>query len=116
MASDDFLSVERREGKSSGVAIIRVTGPLTMRNLFVFQDELRSRTPPATTILDFLGVPYLDSAGMGAVINHYVHCQKRGCKLLVAGVNSRALELFLLTRVNTIIPMFANVEEAEGLA
>jgi hypothetical protein len=32
---------------------------------------------------------------------------------VVAGVNSRALELFKLTKVNTLIPMFATVEEAE---
>jgi anti-sigma B factor antagonist len=77
---------------------------------------LRATPSPAVTILDFTGVPYLDSAGMGAVINQYVHCQRNHVKLFAAGVNNRALELFRLTKVDTLIPIFPHVEEAESHA
>jgi len=116
MATDEPISIERNPGKAAGVEIIRLSGPLTLRNLFDFQNELRSTPPAAVTILDMTAVPYLDSSGMGAVINHHVHCQKCGSKLVVAGVNSRALELFLLTKVHTVIAMAANVNDAEALA
>lgn len=114
MATDEVLSFERREGKSPDVLIFTVTGPITLRTMFAFQAELRGTPSPALTILDLTGVPYLDSAGIGVVINQYVHCQKNKVKLVVAGVNSRALELFKLTKVNTLIPMFATVDEAES--
>jgi anti-sigma B factor antagonist len=112
MPSDEILTFERSEGKSPDVAIFRVTGPLTVRTMFALQDELR-KTPPPVTILDLTDVPYIDSAGMGVVINFYVHCTKAKAKVAVAGVNSRALELFRLTKVDTLIPMYGTREEAE---
>ena len=39
------------------------SGPLTLDNLFVFQNALRSGEPPKIAILDLSRVPYLDSAG-----------------------------------------------------
>jgi anti-sigma B factor antagonist len=114
MATDEVLTFERREGKSPEVLIFTVTGPITLRTMFGLQAELRGTASPALTILDLTGVPYLDSAGIGVVINQFVHCQKNKRKLVVAGVNSRALELFKLTKVNTLIPMFATVDEAES--
>jgi anti-sigma B factor antagonist len=117
MPKDEPLSVQRREGAKPGNEIFELTGPLTLSNLFALQDELRNRPPCAGTIIDLSGVPYIDSAGMGAIINHYVHCQRCGCKVIVAGVNGRVKELFTLTKVDTVIPMTATVEEAEsGLA
>jgi anti-anti-sigma factor len=117
MAIDDPLSFEFLEGKAPGTRIVRLTGPLTLRNLFDIQARLRSADPqPALTIIDLAGVPYMDSAGMGAVINHYVHCQNRGSRLVIAGVSPRVHELFKMTRVDTIIPQAANVSEAESRA
>jgi anti-sigma B factor antagonist len=115
MAIDGPLFIELLEGKSPGTRIFRLTGPLTLRNLFDFQGRLRSaETSPPITILDLAGVPYMDSAGMGAVINHYVHCQNRGHRLIVSGVSPRVHELFKMTKVDTIIPQAATVDEAES--
>src|SRR5579863_4044528 len=109
MAIGDPLTIEWRPGKNTGIAILKLTGPITLHNLFGLQAELRGNETQPLNIFDLTDVPYMDSAGMGTIINHYVHCQKKGCKLVVAGVNSRALELFKLTKVNTLIPMFATV-------
>jgi len=116
MNRDEQISIERKTGKSPDVAIITVTGPITVRTLFDFQSALKAEASPAVTILDLTGVPYLDSGGMGSVINHFVHCQKNHVKLFVVGVNNRALELFRLTKVDTLIPMLATLEEAEAKA
>ena len=91
-------------------------GPVTLRNLFDLQSKLRVGEPPPLTILDLTGVPYMDSAGMGAVINHYVRCQGKGKRLIAVGVSPRVLELFKITRVDAVIPMVATVEEAEAKA
>ncbi len=114
MYPDAPLSVERQAGKASGTRILRLSGPLTLRNLFIFQEELRQGLEPQTAILDLTGVPYMDSAGMGAIINYYVHCEKNGIKMTVAGVSSRVMELFKLTKVDTVIPLAATAEEAEA--
>ncbi|MGA2672653.1 MAG: STAS domain-containing protein [Terracidiphilus sp.] len=113
MFLDDPLTIERHEGKVPGTRILRLTGPLTLRNLFTFQDELRSGEPPLIAIFDLTAVPYLDSAGMGALINYFVHCEKNGIQMIVAGVSLRGLELFKMTKVDTVIPLVATLEEAE---
>jgi anti-anti-sigma factor len=116
MVIDDPLVIERTEGKDSGTLIFRLIGPVTLRNLFGMQEQLRGGALPALTILDLSGVPYIDSAGMGAIINHYVHCQNKSARLILAGVNSRVMELFKMTKVDTVISLAATVEEAEGKA
>jgi anti-sigma B factor antagonist len=114
MPTDEPLAIERRQGKTADILIFQLTGPVTLRNLFEFQDQLRSGDLPRTSIIDFAGVPYMDSAGMGAILNYYVHCQKNGVKLIVAGVSGRVMELFKLTHVDTIMSFATSVEEAEA--
>lgn len=115
MVFDAPLSIEFQPGQVPGALIVRLTGPITLRNLFDLQAQLRAADPPpALTILDLSGVPYMDSAGMGGVINHYVHCQNKGGRLIAAGVSPRVLELFRMTRVDSVIPRAATVEEAEA--
>jgi len=115
MFIDAPLSVERQPGRALGTRILRFSGPLTLRNLFTFQAELRQGLPPLVFILDLSEVPYMDSAGMGALINYYVHCEKIGIRMTVCGVSSRVMELFKLTKVETVIPLATTVQEAEGV-
>jgi anti-anti-sigma factor len=112
MLTDAPLSIDRKEGKTPDILIYTLSGPLTLRNMFEFQSELRSTPAPRLTIFDLSGVPYMDSAGMGLLMNHYVHCQTRGVRLIVAGSSSRVLDLFKITRVDTVLPLVASVEEA----
>ena len=114
MAIDDPLTIERKEGKAPGTVITRLNGPVTLRNLFDLQSQLRAGDMPRTSILDLGGVPYMDSAGMGAIINYYTHCQNKGVKLIVAAVSPRVMELFKMTRVDKIISFSPSVEEAEA--
>jgi anti-anti-sigma factor len=114
MAIDAALTIERKDGKLAGTRILTLTGPVTMRNLFHFQDELRAGELPKVAILDLSGVPYMDSSGMGAVINYYVYCQRHGTKMIAAGVSPRVMELFKMTKVDSVIPLTASVDEAEG--
>jgi len=93
---------------------VRVVGPVLLSNFFALKAELEKEQQPIT-ILDLSGVEYMDSAGMGAIINYYVSAQRRGNKLIAAGANYRVVELFKLTHVDSLIPMTANVEEAEAL-
>lgn len=114
MLNDGPLTFEEKEGRTPGTRVFSLIGPLTLRNLFEFQRELRSAAPAPLTVIDLTGVPYMDSAGMGLVMNHYVRCQTRGTKLIVAGANSRVLDLFRVTKVDTLLPLVARIEDAEA--
>ena len=110
----ETIAVEVLTGKSEGTRIIRVIGPILLSNFFALKSELEKDHKPVT-ILDLSEVEYMDSAGMGAIINYYVSAQRRGNKLIAAGPNYRVVELFKLTHVDSLIPMAATVAEAEAL-
>ena len=110
----ETLDVEVNAGKTEGTRIIRVIGPLLLSNFFALKAELDKEHTPVT-ILDLSQVEYMDSAGMGAIINYYVSSQRRGHKLIASGLNYRVVELFKLTHVDSLIPVTSTVAEAEAL-
>ena len=110
--SAEPLTLESVAGQAPGCRILRLTGPLVINNMFEFQSTLRT-DPPQVLIMDLAAVPYMDSAGMGAIINYFVSCQRHGKKLLVAGVNGRVMELFKMTKVDGLLTLKPTVAEAE---
>ena len=118
------FAIERSHGKEPGTVIFRLTGPFTARDMYgsLSPNELRNTfeseeggEPHALHILDLTEVPYMDSAGLGLIVSHYVRCQGRGVRLVVAGVSPRVLQLFEMTTVDKFFPRVATVEEADRL-
>lgn len=107
------MTLESVPGQAAGTRILRVNGPLTLSGLFTFQSALRT-DPPAVLILDLTAVPYMDSAGMGAIINYFVSSQRDGRRMIVAGVNGRVLELFKMSKVDRLLTLKPSVAEAES--
>jgi anti-sigma B factor antagonist len=107
----DQLDIRRGSGSYGNVTVLEINGPLTLRNLFEFQNAVRQ--PGITdTILDLAGVPFIDSAGLGAILSHYTHTQKSGNKFAVTGATDRVQMLFRITKVNSVLPSFATVRAA----
>jgi anti-sigma B factor antagonist len=112
---DEPLSYTVSNGQHDGTVIVRLTGPLTLSNMFAFQDDLRTLASPLT-IFDLSGTEYMDSAGIGVLTNFFVSAQKHGRKMALAGVNHRVEALLDLTRVKSLLRVFPTVEEAEASA
>ncbi len=110
---DAPLTVTVSNGSREGVTILALHGPLTLQNGFEFQNDL-ARHKPAVLILDLTDSPYMDSAGLGQLMNYYVSAEKNGRKLLLAGVNERIRALLQMTRVDALLKNYATVAEAEG--
>jgi len=79
--------------------VLRLSGPLTLSTLFEFQTLVRSASG-ASLVLDFTQVPYVDSAGVGALVGAYVRHQKDGHTLTLAGVNERVRNTLKVSRVD----------------
>jgi anti-anti-sigma factor len=109
---DEPLSYNYAPGKGDGTMVLKLVGPLTLSTMFGFQNEFRAMTPQVL-ILDFSETPYMDSAGLGLVMNYYVAAQDHGRKLVLSGVNHRVAELFKMTRVEGVLKSFPTVEAAE---
>ncbi|AXC14660.1 hypothetical protein ACPOL_5412 [Acidisarcina polymorpha] len=108
----DPLSINSHPGKSADTLVLEFEGPLTLSNLFAFQAELRKDSAPLT-ILDLSKVPYMDSAGMGAIINFHISCTKNHRKLVLAGVNDRVKTLFELTNTDKLLKLVPTAGDAE---
>ena len=116
------LSIECQAGKAPGTSIFRFTGPFTARDMFaslspdamrnLFESDLNETQTLA--IFDLTRVPYMDSIGLGMMVSQHVRCKGKGIRMVAVGVNPRVLQLFKLTKLDTLIPMAATVEEAEA--
>lgn len=119
------FAIERSRGKAPGTVIFRLSGPFTARDMHstlspialrnTFESEEAGEPHDALHILDLTEVPYVDSAGLGMLVSHYVRCQSRGVRLVAAGVNQRVAQLFEMTKVDGLFPRVATVEEADRL-
>jgi anti-sigma B factor antagonist len=110
---DEPLRVENLEGSRVGHRILRLTGPLTLSNLFEFQGFVRAEKA-AVMIIDLTNVPYIDSAGIGALMGAHVSRQRDGRRLALVGVNQRVQQALEITRVLQFLSVYPSVVEAEN--
>jgi anti-sigma B factor antagonist len=105
------MTVEPLEIERLDDGVLSLHGPLTMENVPPFMNAVR-RESAATMILDFTGVPYLDSSGLGSLVSAYTSCQKSGRRVALTGINQRVLKVFEITKVEPIFLMFPTVSDA----
>ncbi len=110
---DEPLTVTAAPGSGEGITILELHGPLTLQNSFDFQHEL-AQHKPAVLIVDLTESPYMDSSGLGLLMNCYVSAEKNGRKLLLAGANERIHALLQLTKVHNILKNYATAADAES--
>src|SRR5580693_4761849 len=65
------LTFEVVPGNTAETRIFRLHGPITLSNFFDFHNNLTASTEKVT-IVDFTESLYMDSAGLGALLNFYV--------------------------------------------
>ncbi len=106
------LQIVVAPGNREGQKILHLKGPLNLQTVFEFQAAVRAQNSPVV-ILDFTGVPFIDSAGLGALVGVYVGTQKVQRKLLVAGMGAQVKTLIEMTRVSQLIQAYDTVAEAE---
>jgi anti-sigma B factor antagonist len=96
---DEPLTIEDLGNQGPGRKL-KLSGPLTISTLFEFQNLAREDSPNGL-ILDLTNVPYVDSAGVGALVGAYVRQQKEGHSVTLVGVNDRVRSTLKVTRVES---------------
>jgi anti-sigma B factor antagonist len=107
------LNIEDISGTASGQRVLLLSGPITLTNFFPFQAMVRADTS-RSLILDLAGVPYIDSAGIGALVGAYVNRQKDGRSLSLAGVTDRVRGSLQVTRVEQFFTFYDTLAAAQG--
>jgi anti-anti-sigma factor len=103
-----------RNGARPGQRVIEMTGPLILTTLFPLREELRSPAGETVTILDFTNVPFMDSAGLGLLVQAQVSIQKAGGQFALAGMNERVRTVLSVTHVDGLFTAYATPAEAEA--
>jgi len=99
--------------KTPTESIVHCTGWITVETAGQLRDTARSLINESKcVVLDFNGVNYLDSSGLGMIIGLFVSAKKSGCKLRFVNLTPRVKEIFTVTRV---FEALAGREEYLGL-
>jgi anti-sigma B factor antagonist len=99
--------------RDSGATVIALTGALTLRTLFEFQEAMRQYADKPM-VIDISGVPYMDSAGLGSIMSVFASCQRNNRKFAITGLTDRIRTLFQVTKVDGLLSCFDSVELAEA--
>ena len=108
----DTLTIDDRPGSRPGQRVLGLNGALVMTTVFDFQSMVRA-DQSQSLILDFTNVPYVDSAGIGALVGAYVTRQNNGRSLALVGVNDRIHAALKTTQVEKFFRFFDSVNAAE---
>jgi anti-sigma B factor antagonist len=106
----DEFSIEQHS-TPAGFRVIRLKGWITAKNTPQLQDVIQ-QARGLNVVLDMEQVPYMDSSGLGALLNGYIGGQKYGGQLVLASVVPRVLELLQLTKVDALFRVYNTPEEA----
>jgi anti-sigma B factor antagonist len=109
------LHIEDIGGAAEGRRVLRLSGPITISNFFEFQSLVRSDSSRRLS-LDLTQVPYIDSAGIGALVGTYVNRQKDGRSLALVGVSKRVRDALQVTRVEQFFQFYDTQADADSQA
>ncbi len=84
--------------------IVHCTGKITMENADQLRETARELIPRTKrVVLDFSGVTYLDSSGLGMIVGLYLSAKRHSCELRFAHLSPRVKEIFTLTRLGEVL-------------
>jgi anti-sigma B factor antagonist len=67
-----------------------------------------------TIVLNFNGLEYMNSSGIGLLVTLLIRAQRQKLRLLACGLNEHYRQIFELTRLNEAIGIYSS--EADALA
>jgi anti-sigma B factor antagonist len=107
------LVIEEVPGLPNGPHILRLSGPLILTTLAEFQSKARADRSH-NLVFDFTDVPYVDSAGIGALVGIYIRHQRDENRLSLVGVNDRVRTALEIAHIRQFFRFFDNLSEAQA--
>jgi anti-sigma B factor antagonist len=107
------LSLERRTHGTW--AVVDVGGELDLYTAPSFREsvlEAAGDTDPPKVIVDFRGLGFIDSSGLGAIVACLKHLRERGGDLALAAPEGSGLRRLLdLTGLDRVLTLYASTDE-----
>ena len=87
------------------VRVIEISGDVTAQTEDVLLDAYDRASEPGVTavVLDFAGLDYMNSGGIGLLVMLLVRAQRAGQRVLAFGLSEHYRQIFELTRLDEAI-------------
>ena len=99
-----------------GVCVLDIDGPITLGadGSEKLGDKVRSvlQTGEKQVLLNLSGVAYIDSAGLGELVNAFTTVKKQGGALKLVGVTKKLKDLLVITKLATVFDSYETEAEA----
>ena len=97
------------------VKVLDVTGQITMgQGNTQFKDKIHSVVNQGhkQILVNLGGVSYVDSAGLGELVNAFTTVKKQGGALKLVGVTKKLKDLLVITKLATVFDSYETEAEA----
>lgn len=101
---------------TSRVAVVDIGGEVTSHCESALMDAYEAASTPGTQglVLNFTGLDYMNSGGIGVLVTLLVRCNRQKQKLAVCGLTAHYRQIFELTRLDEAISL--HDDEAAAVA
>ena len=110
--------MQLQERMTGNVAVVKITGDITLNKGgdVLLKDKVNSLLQQGNKniLVDLNDVSYVDSAGLGELVQAYVTAKNKGGVLKLVNVTKRLSDLLVLTKLLTVFETFD--DEAKALA
>jgi anti-sigma B factor antagonist len=110
----DGTQVDVRSTDAADASLLRIEGEITSASEKPLMDAFAKAVDGGarTVILDFGGLDYMNSGGIGLLVTLLVRAQRQGKRLMAVGLNDHYRQIFALTRLDEAI----GIHDTEGAA
>src|SRR5271157_2096884 len=105
------LEFEKQPESTETQLILRLNGKLSLETVSSFVTQLRPEPSP-TLVLDMSGVTFLDSAGVGALVQLFVHRRSAGKKFALAALTQQGVAVMQVSGLVKLLPIYPSAAEA----
>src|SRR5580658_4019768 len=109
------MSLEIAQREREGVILMDLKGRITLgEEVSLFRDafEKIAAVQEAKLILNMVGVDYVDSTGLGAMVMCSTRLRNAKGVAKLVNVNRRNIELMVMTKIDTIFEVFDDETDA----
>ena len=113
--TQETVSMEARR-LNDGASVIEIRGDVTAASEETLMEAYTIATDGGVraVLLDFSGLEYMNSGGIGLLVTLLVRANRLKQRLLACGLNDHYRQIFELTRLDEAISIYA--DQAEALA
>jgi anti-anti-sigma factor len=109
------LEFQKQPESTEAQLILRLNGKLSLETVNSFVTQLRPE-PSAVLVLDMGGVTFLDSAGVGALVQLFVHRKSAGKKFALAALTPQGVAVMQVSGLIKLLPIYPTAAEALAAA